>query len=237
VAEEYPWLGNKASDFGILNFPSRDPRLSQPLSINGRSAEEDSFTLPRTRCAYHDAMDRLKARDEHNGSDDNEETRSLLSDSSSDIVAHSRDDILPKAGTPTPSQTPSLSPSPTPGYGQRHSSLAQPRPDGAPRTPNRVRFDIDDRAANGHVGSVSGGPRSPESGAGDWMDEEDYMTSSAGRRNSGGEQRLPLLTGIEAPSVTVASSDMDFSPEDLLESARPKSGMNSAFMNMANSIM
>lgn len=61
----------------------------------------------------------------------------------------------------------------------------------------------------------------------------------AGRygRREGPGQSLPLLTGIEAPSVTVASSDIGFSPEDLLESARPKSGMRSAFMNMANSIM
>jgi sodium-coupled neutral amino acid transporter 11 len=48
-------------------------------------------------------------------------------------------------------------------------------------------------------------------------------------------QRLPLLTGIEAPSVTVAEDV--FNPESLLESARPRSGMRSAFMNMANSIM
>ena len=48
-------------------------------------------------------------------------------------------------------------------------------------------------------------------------------------------QRLPLLTGIEAPSVTVATESFD--PADHLESARPRSGMRSAFMNMANSIM
>jgi sodium-coupled neutral amino acid transporter 11 len=46
----------------------------------------------------------------------------------------------------------------------------------------------------------------------------------------------PLLTGIEAPSVTLATSD-DFFPEDHLESARPRSGMRMAFMNMANSII
>jgi sodium-coupled neutral amino acid transporter 11 len=63
-----------------------------------------------------------------------------------------------------------------------------------------------------------------------WIEEQDYMNGSAGGRG----QRVPLLTGIEAPSVTVAS---DFNAEDLLESARPKSGMQSAFMNMANSIM
>jgi len=44
------------------------------------------------------------------------------------------------------------------------------------------------------------------------------------------------LTDIQAPSVTVAN-DIDFNPNDLLESARPKSGLRSAFMNMANSII
>jgi sodium-coupled neutral amino acid transporter 11 len=43
------------------------------------------------------------------------------------------------------------------------------------------------------------------------------------------------LTDIEAPSVTLATDD--FNADDLLESARPKSGMKSAFMNMANSII
>jgi len=69
------------------------------------------------------------------------------------------------------------------------------------------------------------------------MDEEDYThQASAGRRSSTG-QRAPLLTDVEAPSVTVASADLGFNAEDLLESARPKSGMRNAFMNMANSIM
>lgn len=58
---------------------------------------------------------------------------------------------------------------------------------------------------------------------------EDHLRSANG-------QRAPLLTDIEAPSVTVAN-DMEFNPEDLLESARPKSGLKSAFMNMANSII
>jgi len=73
------------------------------------------------------------------------------------------------------------------------------------------------------------------------MEDEDYLasnnTAAAGRgsrRDSLG-QRAPLLTDIEAPSVTLASEE--FNAEDLLESARPKSGMRSAFMNMANSIM
>lgn len=70
----------------------------------------------------------------------------------------------------------------------------------------------------------------------EWLELEgdDYMSANG---NAGRErvQRLPLLTGIEAPSVTVAEESFD--PEDYLESARPRSGMRSAFMNMANSIM
>jgi sodium-coupled neutral amino acid transporter 11 len=73
-------------------------------------------------------------------------------------------------------------------------------------------------------------------GAGEWIELEgdDYMDANGHAEGRDRVQRLPLLTGIEAPSVTVAE---DFNPEDLLESARPRSGMRSAFMNMANSIM
>ena len=120
---------------------------------------------------------------------------------------------------------------------RRQSSLSKPVENGmprTPRTPNRVRFDIEEResserAANGHVQDAS-------SGEFDWMEEEDYLAhhASGGRRSDFG-QRAPLLTDIEAPGVTVAGTD--FSVEDHLESARPKSGMRSAFMNMANSIM
>jgi sodium-coupled neutral amino acid transporter 11 len=74
---------------------------------------------------------------------------------------------------------------------------------------------------------------------GEWIELEgdDYMDSSRYDGAEGRErvQRLPLLTGIEAPSVSLAIDD--FNPEDHLESARPRSGMRSAFMNMANSIM
>jgi sodium-coupled neutral amino acid transporter 11 len=69
------------------------------------------------------------------------------------------------------------------------------------------------------------------------LDGEDYMDSNENSESGGRErvQRLPLLTGIEAPSVTLATEDFD--PEEHLESSRPRSGMRSAFMNMANSIM
>jgi sodium-coupled neutral amino acid transporter 11 len=111
---------------------------------------------------------------------------------------------------------------------QRQSSLAHPRRDGVPRTPNRVRFDLNEipmplQQSNGTASHPA------------WMDEEDYMDMEESAPISGSEiQRVPLLSEIEAPIVTVA---MDFDPEEHLEHARPRSNMRSAFMNMANSIM
>ena len=118
---------------------------------------------------------------------------------------------------------------------RRQSSLVRQPENGAPRTPrtaNRVHFDIEERrssehAANGHAPDALG-----------WIDEDDYLSHhAAGRGRSDTGQRAPLLTDIEAPSVTVASAGDGFNAEDYLENARPRSGMGSAFMNMANSIM
>lgn len=112
------------------------------------------------------------------------------------------------------------------------SSLSQPSPNGqprTPRTPHRVRFDLeDDELSERHSQTV---PRDT------WVDEEDYFGDGASPSRSSTGQLAPLLTDIEAPSVTVATSNLDFFPEDHLESARPKSGLRSAFMNMANSII
>jgi sodium-coupled neutral amino acid transporter 11 len=85
-----------------------------------------------------------------------------------------------------------------------------------------VRFEEPRRSMNGN------------NHGSDWheLEGDDYFDSDDGRERT---QRLPLLTGIEAPSVTVAEES--FNPEDHLENARPRSGMRSAFMNMANSIM
>ena len=101
----------------------------------------------------------------------------------------------------------------------------------SPGTPNRVRVQFDNHSPappNGHAQSADS----------TWTEDEDYLAHNAagGRRDSAGH-RFPLLTDIEAPSITVASADLGFSANDLLESARPKSGMRSAFMNMANSII
>ena len=160
----------------------------------------------------------------------------------------------------SPDLTPPGSPSQDfflPGM-QRQSSLAQARPDGVRRTSNRVHFAEVNRAISpatelSSVGNVSPGPPHEQSTGGiemgirqhegdDWLEleEEDYLdddhAAGRGRGDSGDRMaRAPLLTGIEAPSVTVATEE--FCPEDLLESARPKSGLKSAFMNMANSIM
>jgi len=112
---------------------------------------------------------------------------------------------------------------------RRQSSFAKPRAQGMSRTPNRVRFDVAEPSATTDAdGSVNGR---------EWIEEEDYMDEdhTFQERRSDTGHRVPLLTDIEAPSVTLATDD--FNADDLLESARPKSGMKSAFMNMANSII
>lgn len=103
----------------------------------------------------------------------------------------------------------------------RQPSISRPGTPRTPRTANRVRFDIQETS---HI-------RTSNDQAEEWLEEEDYF--SRGRRGSTA-QRAPLLTGIEAPSVTAA---LEINIDDLLETARPKSGMSSAFMNMANSII
>lgn len=170
--------------------------------------------------------DNSSARKHVSSEEDHEESRLLLSDSLND----EEEDQVVHPGPPFP-KPPSLA--------RRQSSLSRPAENGSPRTPrtpNRVRFDIAERASSEHV--ASGHPRSLQVEAGDWNEEDDYLAhhASRDRRNSAG-QRAPLLTDIEAPSVTVASADLSLNAEDLLEGARPKSGMRSAFMNMANSIM
>jgi len=100
---------------------------------------------------------------------------------------------------------------------KRQSSLSQPRPGGTPRTTHRVRFNLEEQA-NGHA-------------AEDWVDEEDYLHSPTSN-----SQQAPLLTDITPPGESPFLSDA-FQPEDHLPNARPKGGMGSAFMNMANSII
>lgn len=129
-----------------------------------------------------------------------------------------------------------------------------------PRTPNRVRFDlrptfVDDNNHPHSNNSSNGSAAHPnpdtypgrESFDTDFSldDEADPLTTTSHdqhtRTRTQTQQRVPLLTGIEAPSVTVATTDGD--PGDdaeawlAAERARPKSSLPSAFMNMANSII
>ena len=155
------------------------------------------------------------------------ESNSLLSptiEDEEDLIAH-----------PDPAVSPS-GPADNRTRAKRQSSISQPAPDGhrrTPRTTNRVRFveespEEDDQHSDSRA-------HSPEDAL--WIDEEDYeLGDHSGSANRNGGQSVPLLTDIEAPSVTLATSD-DFFPEDHLENARPRSGMKMAFMNMANSII
>ncbi|KAI1083923.1 transmembrane amino acid transporter protein-domain-containing protein [Whalleya microplaca] len=102
-----------------------------------------------------------------------------------------------------------------------------------PRTPNRVRFNL--RPTN--IPPPANGSQAPDS-PGDYFDvaEPDSPDGHHGSSSS----RYPLLTNVEAPSVTVANAldggdDIDDWAER--ERTRPKSGLSAAFMNMANSII
>ena len=168
---------------------------------------------------------------------DGVESQSLLSGSSGetedeDIIVHSR--------SPAPEQSTRL---------PRQPSLSLPFPDGQrrpPRTTNRVRFDLEDDDGDEDGDShVNGHEVDPSRDSEDsWLEEEDYesinnesthihrsLPSGTGYRG----QTLPLLTNIEAPTVTLAMSPSQ--PEEYLEDARPRSGMRMSFMNMANSII
>ncbi|KAK6600800.1 transmembrane amino acid transporter [Botrytis cinerea] len=95
-----------------------------------------------------------------------------------------------------------------------------------PRTPNRVRFDLPP-SPNGELSANDGAPP---------LYDEIHAHPSSRTQSF-----TPLLTGIEAPSITVASSPWD-DDEDVhtwaeRERSRPKSNLRNAFMNMANSII
>ena len=107
---------------------------------------------------------------------------------------------------------------------KRQSSVSQSSASRNPRTTNHVRFDLQE-TSNMLASNVHTSPDEAEE-----SHEDDYF--SIGRSST--SQSAPLLTSIEAPSVTTA---LEINVNDLLESTRPKSGMSSAFMNMANSII
>jgi solute carrier family 38 (sodium-coupled neutral amino acid transporter), member 11 len=162
----------------------------------------------------------LNVRKREPVSDDAEDTHSLLggSPNNDNVVDVESDDHV----------APRLRPS------RRQSPLHTYSPVRTPRTTNRVRFDLaeNERAPNHPTEAGVWAERGDEEERGD-----DYFSRHQASSASPG-QRAPLLTDIEAPSVTVANTSLRLNIEELLEDAdRPKSGMISAFMNMANSIM
>ncbi|EEQ28321.1 hypothetical protein McanMca71_001567 [Microsporum canis] len=168
--------------------------------------------------------DKLDVRTAEASKYSEEEGRSLLSHGS-----HEDDDYLVVEEPSSPSGTPSSQADSTPKL-PSSISTSPTRQTRTARTSNRVRFDIQDDA-DVETGRTSGGR-----GDADWVANQDYLDEGAAQvPGDRSRQVVPLLTNIEAPSVTVATSD--FIPEDHLESARPKSGLGSAFMNMANSII
>lgn len=116
---------------------------------------------------------------------------------------------------------------------RRQSSLAQARPKGTPRTVNRVRFKVENLREEWQTNGNSNMQWLSQDDPLEDQDEDSLLNGS-----THGQQRRPLLEGVEAPSVRLAEDfDFDAGAEEHLEDARPKSGIKSAFMNMANSIM
>lgn len=113
------------------------------------------------------------------------------------------------------------------------SLVSTPR---TPRTPNRVRFDLRPTAIPPSANGFHDGRHRNSSEDGDLQYAEPDHPA-----DGDGHTRYPLLTDIEAPSVTLASSPWgandDVQSWAEAERARPKSGLKSAFMNMANSII
>ncbi|AEO71656.1 c14a382b-c376-4c72-a747-0d9198abe16f [Thermothielavioides terrestris] len=119
-----------------------------------------------------------------------------------------------------------------------------------PRTPNRVRFDLrptfvddqDGRSSNGSADLPHQDDHHHPRSSFD-VDDADPLTSDGIPYHHHHTQRVPLLTGIEAPSVTLSAALPGTEEEDDAEAwhaheqRRPKSSLPSAFMNMANSII
>ena len=120
-----------------------------------------------------------------------------------------------------------------PGHQQpSHPEIVAIDPSPSSRASNHVHFDI----AEGE-NSEDASDSSPLRYNGWIREEDDFAHSSSPSSRNAGEQRAPLLTSFEAPSVAIASTDLGSNAEFSLEGSRPKSGILSAFMNMANSIM
>ncbi|RYP63592.1 hypothetical protein DL771_009200 [Monosporascus sp. 5C6A] len=118
---------------------------------------------------------------------------------------------------------------------------------GRGRITSRVRFDLRPTNIPPPANGIhrDDGPDSPS-----YSDDEDDASCRRASRDdfefdmddssgASGSDRRPLLTDIEAPSVTVANSPIwgGGGDGDAAWTERPKSGLRPAFMNMANSII
>ncbi|KAK3903855.1 acid protease [Staphylotrichum tortipilum] len=105
------------------------------------------------------------------------------------------------------------------------------------RTPTRVRFDLRPTIVAGTTPPSPSPPadtddnRYPRSS---FDFEDDTSLPLHSRNNNTRHQRIPLLTNLEAPAVTLSTTPDD---HDLAEFSRPRSSLPAAFMNMANSII
>lgn len=121
--------------------------------------------------------------------------------------------------------------------------------DNTPRTPHRVRFDpnptiLHGLTPNGTAHSFDSSRRDNDNDSyDDERDSLDDFQFDDDNDDEGRRHRTPLLTGIEAPSVALANSPWALDEHDDVHSwaeserQRPKSNLQSAFMNMANSII
>lgn len=141
-------------------------------------------------------------------------------DNGDDLIVHSAGRV--NGAAPSNGTSPSLGP---PG---------QPK---TPRTPNRVRFNLEPTVVGAEPSNGTAHDDHHHYARDSFdIDDEDPLTSSSSRGGSH-HHRVPLLTGIEAPSVTLANETEDAHSLAEEDRARPRSGLRSAFMNMANSII
>jgi sodium-coupled neutral amino acid transporter 11 len=106
-----------------------------------------------------------------------------------------------------------------------------------PRTPGRVQFDL-----TPHILNINDGPPDGRLSTSSSLSSDDRFDFDDGSTSINDSHRVPLLTDLEAPSVTIAREWDDAGDDDeenavAAELRRPKSGLKSAFMNMANSII
>ncbi|KAK3946388.1 putative vacuolar amino acid transporter 2 protein [Diplogelasinospora grovesii] len=212
---------------------------------NHYRAHHESRSRSTTANNHEEDIGLLAAREEDDDEDDDWE------DEEGHIIVHPGDDDDDDDDTVRRRSRSPRIPIPTTG-------VAGSGP-GTPRTPNRsVRFDLRPTIVtstshthhthhthhNGTAHTQNGSAGGREHDGGRERESFDLDTEDPLHHHADGRrvQRLPLLTNIPAPSVSLANRLDNEDDENELsdwerEQARPKSGLREAFMNMANSII